>query len=1474
MRFSSPVFVLPLMVAATVFSPGLASAERIVYESSGDIWLLDSDNSKIQLTSDPLPESDPALSHDGLKVVFKRQQGSFLNFSLWKIDLNTDGTPVGGFGEGNGVEIASLSGNHRDPSWSHDDTKIAFAFKPASGTGTSLDIFKMNADGSGRTRLTGNAGEDNAKNDQEPSWSPDDSQIVFRSIRDGDNEIYKMAANGLGLVNLSANAASDYSPVWSPDGTKIAFSSDRSGTEDVWVMDVSGTNPVQLTASPPTTPYTNNRPTWRSDGQKLAFTSDRSGDFEIFTMDANGSNQTNVTNSPTTTDQYPDWGSGGTPPLPFFSINNVTVTEGDSGTATATFSVTLSEASDQTTTVEYASSDGTATVSDNDYSLTGIQTLTFAPGITAGTVAVAVTGDMKNEVDETFKVTLANPSVGTALGKSIGIGTILNDDALPSLSINNVTLNPEGNALSTNVTFTVSLSAVSGKTVTASFGTANGSATASNDYVGISGTITIPAGQTSGSITVNVKGDTTFESDETFSVVLSAAVNATISTNVGQGTIVNDDNPPTVSIANASLNEGNASGAIGFVVSLSQISGQDMAVQYNTADVLGGATAPADYTAQTTKTLTILAGQLTGTISVPIVNDNVDEGNNNETFIVTLSNATGATLNQTQGTGTIADDDVATLSINNALSLVEGNTGAKTAAFTVTLSTPRDQAVTVDYATSDGTAKVADNDYTPLSTTIITFTPGQTTKSLTVQIAGDTLNEDDETFFVNLTNASVTVTANQGSGTILNDDAAPTLSISNATSISEGNSSTTDAVFQVTLSAASGKTITVNYATADGTATTPADYQTATGTITFAPGEATKPLTIKVVGDTLNEDDETFFVNLTNASVAVTANQGSGTILNDDVAPTLSISNVTPLAEGNSGTTNAVFQVTLSAASGKNVLANYTTADGTAKVADNDYLTASDTLIIPAGQIFTTIVVKVMGDVKDENNEKFQVNLSSVVNAIAGDLSGEATIVDDDTSTLSITNGTNGTVAEGNNGTSNLPFTVTLSTPSSKTVTVAYGAVSGTTNPATVSSDFLSTKGNLTFAPGDTTKTVNVPIVGDYVPEADETFFVKLSSPVNAAISAGQDLGTITNDDFDTTPPTVSFTTSATAPVGTTPASGSNVYNNVPAITGVAADAGSGVAKVTLRLYRATATAGVFEYWNGTSWITPGGTVVIPTLNTVLNPAAGSANVSWNKSGGWPTGSNLADGTYYLSVSAYDRAGKMASSSRNFKKFTDAVVPTVSFTTSTTTPVGTTPASGATISSPMPTITGVAADGISGVARVDLRLYRVTATAGVYEYWNGTNWITPGGAVVIPTLAATLNPATGGANVSWSKSSGWPTGAAFADGTYYLSATAYDRGANTATSSRNFRKVTAASAPIPTSVSGAASVSASSITLNFTGAVPAGDFTVAINDAATPVQNVERNGQTVTLLLLDGAMQIGDDVRVTWDGGSIQIAAE
>jgi hypothetical protein len=674
-----------------------------------------------------------------------------------------------------------------------------------------------------------------------------------------------------------------------------------------------------------------------------------------------------------------------------------------------------------------------------------------------------------------------------------------------TLAINDVTVT-EGNAGTTNATFTVTLSASSASTITVNYATSNGTATAGQDYAATSGTLTFNPGTTSQTFNVSVAGDVIDEPNETFVVTLSGAVNATINDGQGIGTITDDDGAPTLAINDVSVTEGNA-GTVNatLTVSLSSASAQTVTVSYATAN--GTATAPGDYTSIASSTLTFAPGVTSQTVTVVVQGDTLAEGN--ETFFVNLSAPVNATIADAQGIGTIVDDEaVPTLSIND-VTVTETDAGGVTAVFTVSLSAVSATTVSVTYATANGTA-TAPADYTAAAATVLTFTPGTTTRTITIPIAGDLVSEGSETFVVNLSSpVAATIADGQGTGTILDNDSSPSLSINDVT-VTENNTGSVNAVFTVTLSPASGQTVTVNFATDNGTATAPADYTAASGgTLTFNPGITSRTITIPVIGDTVDEPNETFVVNLSGAVNATIADaQGTGTITDNDATPSLRINNVS-VTEGNTGTiVNASFTVKLSAASAQTVNVTYGTSDVSA-VAGQDYTAVSGTLTFSPGTTTQTVVVPVLGDALDEANETYNVNLSAPVNATISDNLGVGTITDNDATPSLVIN--NVSVTEPNSGSIDAVFTVTLSTVSGRTVTVNYAT--GNNTSAVAGSDFTATSGTLTFAPGTTSQTISVPVLGDVLNESNETFRVNLSGATAATIADNQGVGTIIDND-------------------------------------------------------------------------------------------------------------------------------------------------------------------------------------------------------------------------------------------------------------------------------------------------------------------------------------------------------------------------
>jgi hypothetical protein len=344
------------------------------------------------------------------------------------------------------------------------------------------------------------------------------------------------------------------------------------------------------------------------------------------------------------------------------------------------------------------------------------------------------------------------------------------------------------------------------------------------------------------------------------------------------------------------------------------------------------------------------------------------------------------------GVGNISISDV---------TITEGDAGTQIATFTV--SRTGTAAFSVDFATADGTAATADNDYVATAGTLI-FDAGQATATVSVTINGDTTLEPDETFFVYLTNATNggNILDGQGQGTISNDEPLPPvvgdISIDDVT-ITEGDAGTKTASFTVRRTGTAA--FAVDFATADGTATAAdGDYIAAASTLNFDAGQATATVSVTIDGDTTQEPDETFFVDLTNATNGgnILDSQGQGTISDDDTPQPgvgdISIDDVT-ITEGDAGTQIAMFTVSRTGTAAFAV--DFATADGTATGGDSDYVATAGTVNFAANQATATVSVTINGDRSLEPDETFFVNLTSATNGgTILDSQGQGTISNDE----------------------------------------------------------------------------------------------------------------------------------------------------------------------------------------------------------------------------------------------------------------------------------------------------------------------------------------------------------------------------------------------------------------------------------------------------------------------------------------------
>ncbi len=812
---------------------------------------------------------------------------------------------------------------------------------------------------------------------------------------------------------------------------------------------------------------------------------------------------------------------------PTLSIGDVTHAEGNSGLTPFTLNVSLSNPSYQAISVHYSTSNGTATVADNDYVAVADAVVDFpANSALPQAITVDVNGDTRDEANETFSVTLANPTNAT-IASGTGIATITNDDSQPTVSFDAASQTVAESA--GTVLVTASLSAISGLAVTVPLSfTGTAEQGAGKDYTVNAASITIPAGDSSGSIDCVINDDALAESSETVIVTMGTPTNATaVSPTAHTITITDNDTLPTLSITNTSVTEGNA-GTVDatLTVSLSASSGQTVSVQYATAD--GSATtADGDYQGvPTAQTLTFAPGETSKPITIKVDGDIKYE--TDETFSVTLASPTNATIASATGTVTITNDDSQpTVTFTSAGQTVAE--GAGTATITAQLSNPSYQAVSLPFTLTGTATQGAGADYTATASPL-TIAAGGSSANITVTINDDALDEPDETVIVTLdtpTNASLG-TPSSHTLTITDNDATPALSIAGSASVAEGNSGTVNATLSVTLSAASGQTVSVQYTTADGTATTAdGDYQGVASpqTLTFTPGQTSQSITIPVNGDTKYETNETFTVTLaspTNATITSGAGTGTVTITNDDSQPTVSFTSAGQTVAESAGTATITAQ--LSNPSYQDVSVPFTTGGTATQGAGNDYTLTASPITIAAGGSSANITVTINDDALDEPDETVIVTLGTPGNASLGTPSSHTlTIADNDAApALSIAGSVS--VAEGNSGTVDATLTVSLSAPSSQAVSVQYTTADGTATTADGDYQGVTSAQTLTFAAGETSHSITIPVNGDTKYETDETFTVTLASPTNATIASATGTVTITNDDSQ---PTVTFTSAS-----------------------------------------------------------------------------------------------------------------------------------------------------------------------------------------------------------------------------------------------------------------------------------------------------------------------------------------------------------
>jgi uncharacterized repeat protein (TIGR01451 family) len=772
--------------------------------------------------------------------------------------------------------------------------------------------------------------------------------------------------------------------------------------------------------------------------------------------------------------------------FPSLTISDASVLEGNSGTTDMIFTVNLTPPSPSTVTVNFATSGQTATIGVDFLGTNG--SLTFAPGDTNKTITVRVIGDTLYETNETLLVILGG-AINANIADSQGIGTILNDDPLPTLSVANVSV-VEGDTGTTNAGFRVSLSAASGLGTTVSYSTVSGTATAGSDFTALTGTLGLAAGVTNVTVNVPVIGDTTIESDETFSLQLSNPVNATLGVSVGTGTIINDDGLP-----------GKLDHFAWNPIASPQSVGVPFGVTINAQDAFNQPASNFTGFVNLTASTGGVGGGSGGTVRILsfILYADTTVGGEYQNTLTAISNyfpnfveTSTTTTDPATLQALLADKQVFLIvEQENAGSGVLGPLGTAWATVLQNFVNNGGIVIACSWVTEEH---------------LILSNSGLLNLTLLSSQSSDSVSKTTD----HILNQGVTAPF---LGSYIGE-----YSAANGTVVMQAT--TTGNAVVTTRDVGAGHVVMIG--TDFFTIGTDMDRIVANA-VHWAQGAAGTPIPISptVSGNFVNGVWNGNLVVLgAGTNIVLTATEAAGhkgssgplvVVLQNDLAVTITDA-PDPVGIG----ANLTYSI---------VVSNSGPIAATGVLATN---------VLPAGVAFVSAVSSqgtvstagnlVVGDLGTINGGA-SVTMGIIVTPFSGGIITNRVTVyraeaDPDTnnnSAVSVTTVTapglsinDVSLLEGNSGTTSAVFNVVLSVPIPLPVSVNFAT---SDNSAVAGSDYLATNGALNFAPGQTNQTITVVVKGDTASEISETFFVTLSNPSNAAITRAQGIGTILNDD-------------------------------------------------------------------------------------------------------------------------------------------------------------------------------------------------------------------------------------------------------------------------------------------------------------------------------------------------------------------------
>jgi hypothetical protein len=738
-------------------------------------------------------------------------------------------------------------------------------------------------------------------------------------------------------------------------------------------------------------------------------------------------------------------------------------------------------------------------------------TVTFAAGQTSAAFNGAIVDDRLLQGDRTFRVLLGTPAGGGVLGSPATADvTILENDTAGTIQFTAPTYSVGEAATSATIKVTRTGPNLAGG-VQVRYAATAGTATRGSDFTAVSGTLTFAAGVTSMSFAVPILDDGAIEAAETVNLALAlpAGSSATLGTPSTALLTIQDNDAPLIQFALAaqSVTEG---GTASVVVTRARQLAMTVSADYQ---VTGGTATGGgvDYTLAS-GTVTFPAGVTSRTIPIKTVDDTLVEGP--ETIVIALQNPSAPAVlgPRSSTTVTILDNEQVIAFSRPVYNATEGNVSL---AVPIVRTGPTPGGVTVTCTVGGGSA-VAGTDYTAV-TRVLTFAAGSRSVNCLVPLLDDTVIDGTKTLDLALSlpagspahlGAQSTAVVN-----IADNDDPGTFKFAAATFNASEPAGATPALATITVirtipaGKAAAANITVDYATADGTATAGEDYAATAGTLTFGAGQLARSFTVPILHDTRVEGGETVLLTLSAPSAGVlgSPNPATLTIKDNDVGGTIKFAaSAYGIGENRGQVTLTVLR---SGGAASDVTVQYATSDHSAH-AGTDYTADTGTLTFGAGETSKTITVTVLDNAVADGNRAFKVTLSTPGGGgvLGSPVTTLVTILDDEVGVRF----SRADYAIGEGGVSAV-ITVLRTGPRNAPVTVQYATSDGT---ATAGLDYGARSGTLTIPAGAASTTFAVPIREDTLAESPETVNLTLSSP-SGALLGSPTTATLTINDND-----------------------------------------------------------------------------------------------------------------------------------------------------------------------------------------------------------------------------------------------------------------------------------------------------------------------------------------------------------------------